>query len=142
MDINLKEINSYTQALTVGLEWGELSDDFDKFIGKLAYIRVYSGSIKAKENVYNPRTNKRVRLANIYQMHANKQIAIEEVFAGDICTVVGFKDIQTGDTLSAENKQVILENIKFPEPVIGVVIEPKAQKDIDKLNSSLQILAE
>ncbi|MCD4792341.1 MAG: elongation factor G [Bacteroidales bacterium] len=114
----------------------------DKFIGKLAYIRVYSGSIKAKENVYNPRTNKRVRLANIYQMHANKQIAIEEVFAGDICTVVGFKDIQTGDTLTSEYKKVILENINFPEPVIGVVIEPKAQKDIDKLNASLQTLSE
>jgi len=114
----------------------------DKFIGKLAYVRIYSGSLKAKSNVYNPRTNKRVRLANIYQMHANKQIAKDEVFAGDICAVVGFKDIQTGDTLSAENKQVILENIKFPEPVIGVVIEPKAQKDIEKLNSSLQILAE
>ncbi len=114
----------------------------DKFIGKLAYIRVYSGSIKAKENVYNPRTNKRVRLANIYQMHANKQIAIEEVFAGDICTVVGFKDIQTGDTLTSEYKKVILENIIFPEPVIGVVIEPKAQKDIDKLSASLQTLSE
>ena len=114
----------------------------DKFIGKLAYVRIYSGSLKAKSNVYNPRTSKRVRLANIYQMHANKQIPKDEVYAGDICAVVGFKDIQTGDTLSAENKQVILENIKFPEPVIGVVIEPKAQKDIDKLNSSLQILAE
>jgi len=114
----------------------------DKFFGKLAYIRVYSGSIKAKENVYNPRTNKRVRLANIYQMHANKQIAIDEVFAGDICAVTGFKDIQTGDTLTTENKKVILEDINFPEPVIGVVIEPKAQKDIDKLNTSLLILAE
>ncbi|MCF6366087.1 MAG: elongation factor G [Bacteroidales bacterium] len=114
----------------------------DKFIGKLAYVRIYSGSLKAKSNVYNPRTNKRVRLANIYQMHANKQIAKDEVFAGDICAVVGFKDIQTGDTLSAENKQVILENIKFPEPVIGIVIEPKVQKDIEKLNASLQILAE
>ena len=114
----------------------------DKFFGKLAYIRIYSGSIKAKGNVYNPRTNKRVRLANIYQMHANKQIAIDEVFAGDICAVTGFKDIQTGDTLTTENKKVILEDINFPEPVIGVVIEPKAQKDIDKLNTSLLILAE
>ncbi len=114
----------------------------DKFIGKLAYIRIYSGSIRAKENVYNPRTNKRVRLANIYQMHANKQISKDEVLAGDICAVVGFKDIQTGDTLTAENKKVILENIKFPEPVIGAVIEPKVQKDIDKLNASLLVLAE
>ncbi len=114
----------------------------DKFIGKLAYVRIYSGSLKAKSNVFNPRTNKRVRLANIYQMHANKQIAKDEVFAGDICAVVGFKDIQTGDTLTSENKKIVLENIKFPEPVIGVVVEPKAQKDIEKLNASLQILAE
>jgi len=114
----------------------------DKFIGKLAYVRIYSGSLKAKANVFNPRINKRVRLSNIYQMHANKQISRDEVFAGDICAVVGFKDIQTGDTLSSEGKQIILENIKFPEPVIGVVVEPKAQKDIDKLAASLNILAE
>jgi elongation factor G len=114
----------------------------DKFTGKLAYLRIYSGTIKEKSTVFNPRTNSRVRLANIYQMHANKQIQKEEVFAGDICAVVGFKDIQTGDTLTSEHKQVILENIKFPEPVIGVVIEPKTQKDIDKLTNSLQILAE
>jgi len=114
----------------------------DKFIGKLAYVRIYSGSLKAKANVFNPRINKRVRLSNIYQMHANKQIAKDEVSAGDICAVVGFKDIQTGDTLSAENKQIVLENIKFPEPVIGVVVEPKAQKDIDKLAAALNVLAE
>ena len=114
----------------------------DKFIGKLAYVRIYSGSLKAKTNVFNPRINKRVRLSNIYQMHANKQIAKDEVSAGDICAVVGFKDIQTGDTLSAENKQIVLENIKFPEPVIGVVVEPKAQKDIDKLATALNVLAE
>jgi elongation factor G len=114
----------------------------DKFIGKLAYIRIYSGSIKEKENVFNPRTGKRVRLANIYQMHANKQITKKEVYAGDICAVVGFKDIQTGDTLSSEHKKIVLENIKFPEPVIGIVIEPKAQKDIEKLTNSLNVLAE
>ncbi len=114
----------------------------DKYIGKLAYVRVYSGTLKAKENVFNPRINKRVRLSNIYQMHANKQIAKNQVSAGDICAVVGFKDIRTGDTLSSENKQIVLENIKFPEPVIGVVVEPKAQKDIDKLATALNVLAE
>ncbi|MCF6183225.1 MAG: elongation factor G [Bacteroidales bacterium] len=114
----------------------------DKYVGKLAYVRVYSGILKAKSQVFNPRTKKRERLMNLYHMHANKQIAVEEVTAGDICAISGFKDIQTGDTLTAENKQVILENIQFPEPVIGIVIEPKVQKDIDKLADSLQILSE
>ncbi|NOZ36262.1 MAG: elongation factor G [Chlorobi bacterium] len=114
----------------------------DKYVGKLAYVRVYSGFLKAKSQVFNPRTKKRERLMNLYHMHANKQIAVEEVTAGDICAISGFKDIQTGDTLTAENKQVILENIQFPEPVIGIVIEPKAQKDIDKLADSLQVLSE
>jgi len=114
----------------------------DKFVGKLAYIRVYSGTLKAKNQVFIPRTKKRERLMNLYHMHANKQIAIDEVTAGDICAVSGFKDIQTGDTLTTENKQVILENIHFPDPVIGVVIEPKAQKDIDKLADSLKVLSE
>jgi len=114
----------------------------DKFVGKLAYIRVYSGTLKAKSQVFIPRTKKRERLMNLYHMHANKQIAIDEVTAGDICAVSGFKDIQTGDTLTTENKQVILENIHFPEPVIGIVIEPKAQKDIDKLADSLKVLSE
>ncbi len=114
----------------------------DKFVGKLAYIRVYSGVLKAKAQVFNPRTKKRERLMNLYRMHANKQTAVDEVEAGDICAVSGFKDIKTGDTLTAENKQIILENINFPDPVIGVVIEPKSQKDIDKLENALQILSE
>ena len=114
----------------------------DKFVGKLAYIRVYSGTLKAKSQVFIPRTKKRERLMNLYHMHANKQIVIDEVTAGDICAVSGFKDIQTGDTLTTENKQVILENIHFPDPVIGIVIEPRAQKDIDKLAYALQVLSE
>lgn len=114
----------------------------DKFVGKLAYIRIYSGTLKAKSQVFIPRTKKRERLMNLYHMHANKQIVIDEVTAGDICAVSGFKDIKTGDTLTAENKQVILENIHFPNPVIGIVIEPKAQKDIDKLADSLKVLSE
>jgi elongation factor G len=75
-------------------------------------------------------------------MHANKQIPKAEVNAGDICAVAGIKEVRTGDTLCSENKQIILETIKFPEPVIGVVIEPKSQKDIDKLSESLQVLSE
>jgi elongation factor G len=114
----------------------------DKYTGKLAYVRVYSGSLKEKENVYNISTNKRIRLSNLYQMHANKQIPKNEVFAGDICAVAGIKDVRTGDTLCSEYKQIILENINFPEPVIGIVIEPKSQKDIDRLTESLQILSE
>jgi elongation factor G len=114
----------------------------DKYTGKLAYVRVYSGSLKEKENVFNTGTNKRIRLTNLYQMHANKQIPKAEVNAGDICAVAGIKEVRTGDTLCSENKQIILENIKFPEPVIGVVIEPKSQKDIDKLSESLLVLSE
>ncbi len=114
----------------------------DKFVGKLAYIRVYSGVLKAKTQVFNPRTKKRERLMNLFYMHANKQISAEEVSAGDICAVSGFKDIQTGDTLCTENKQIILENIHFPDPVIGIVVEPKAQKDIDKLEEALNLLSE
>ena len=114
----------------------------DGFIGKLAYVRVYSGKLVAGQQVYNPRTKKRARISKLYQMHANKQIPKNEVLAGDICGVVGFKDIMTGDTLTAEHKQIVLEDILFPEPVIGIVIEPKAQKDIDKLNSALSKLSE
>ncbi len=114
----------------------------DKFVGRLAYIRVYSGVLKAGSYVYNPRTRKKERIAHLYQMHANKQISKEEIKAGDICGAVGFKNISTGDTLCNENKQIVLGNIDFPEPVIGVAIEPKTQKDIDKLSLALSKLAE
>lgn len=114
----------------------------DKFIGKLAYARVYSGKLKAGGTIYNPRTKKRVRIAHLYQMHANKQIPKNEILAGDICGVVGFKDIFTGDTLTAEHRQIVLENIEFPTPVIGIVVEPKTTKDIDKLAFSLEKLSE
>ncbi len=114
----------------------------NKFIGKLAYVRVYSGKLIAGGHVYNPHTKKRIRISHLYQMHANKQIPLKEVLAGDICGVVGFKDIHTGNTLTAEHKQIVLESISFPEPVIGIVIEPRAQKDIDKLNMALSKLAE
>jgi elongation factor G len=114
----------------------------DKYTGKLAYVRVYSGILKEKENVYNVNNGKRIRLSNLYQMHANKQIPKTEVSAGDICAIAGIKEVRTGDTLCSENKQIVLETIKFPEPVIGIVVEPKSQKDIDRLSESLQILSE
>jgi elongation factor G len=114
----------------------------DPFVGRLAYIRVYSGVLKAGSYVYNPRTRKRERISRLYQMHANKQNPKEEIKAGDICSAVGFKDIRTGDTLCDENKQIILESMEFPEPVIGIAVEPKTQKDLDKLGNGLAKLAE
>lgn len=114
----------------------------DRFVGRLAYVRVYSGVLKSGSFVYNPRTRQKVRISHIYQMHANKQIKIEEVSAGDICGVVGFKDVATGDTLCAENKQIVLETITFPKPVIGIAIEPKSKKDLDRLGIALNKLAE
>jgi len=114
----------------------------DRFVGRLAYIRVYSGILKAGSYVYNPRTNKKERISHLYQMHANKQTQKEEIHAGDICGAVGFKDIRTGDTLCAENKQIILETMTFPEPVIGVAVEPKTQNDLEKLSLALAKLSE
>ncbi len=114
----------------------------DRFVGRLAYVRVYSGVLKSGSFVYNPRTRQKVRISHIYQMHANKQMKKDEVRAGDICGVVGFKDVVTGDTLSAENKQVVLETISFPKPVIGIAVEPKSKKDLDKLGIALHKLAE
>ncbi len=114
----------------------------DPFVGRLAYIRVYSGVLKAGSYVYNPRTRKRERISRLYQMHANKQNPKEEIKAGDICSAVGFKDIRTGDTLCDENKQIVLESMEFPEPVIGIAVEPKTQKDLDKLGNGLAKLAE
>ncbi len=114
----------------------------DPFVGRLAYIRVYSGVLKAGSYVYNPRTRKRERISRLYQMHANKQNPQEEIKAGDICSAVGFKDIRTGDTLCDENKQIVLESMEFPEPVIGIAVEPKTQKDLDKLGNGLAKLAE
>jgi elongation factor G len=114
----------------------------DRFVGRLAYLRVYSGVLKAGSYVFNPRTKKKERISHLYQMHANKQISIEEISAGDICGAVGFKDIRTGDTLCAEHKQIILESMTFPEPVIGIAVEPKTQNDIDKLGNALSKLTE
>jgi len=114
----------------------------DPFVGRLAYLRVYSGSINAKDQAYNTRTQKLERLNRLFLMHANKQKALSEIKAGDICAVVGFKNIKTGDTLCAKDKPIILETMQFPEPVIGLAIEPEVQADVDKVGEALGKLAE
>ncbi len=114
----------------------------DPYVGRLVYLRVYSGILKSGSQVFNPRTGKKERISRIYQMHANKQNPKEEIFAGDICAGVGFKDLKTGDTLCDIDKPISLETMSFPEPVISVAIEPKTQKDLDKLGSALAKLAE
>jgi elongation factor G len=114
----------------------------DPFVGRLAFLRIYSGVLKAGDTVLNVRTGKRERINRLFQMHANKQNPKESISAGDICAGVGFKDIKTGDTLCAINKPILLESMDFPEPVIGVAIEPKTQADVDKLSLALNKLAE
>ncbi|GHU99354.1 elongation factor G [Bacteroidia bacterium] len=114
----------------------------DPFVGRLAFIRAYSGRLDAGSYVLNSRSDKKERISRLYQMHANKQNPIEFVEAGDICAVVGFKDVRTGDTLCAENSPIVLESMTFPEPVIGIAVEPKTQKDLDKLGIALGKLAE
>jgi elongation factor G len=114
----------------------------DPFVGRLAFIRVYSGVLTAGMQLLNTRNGKKTRISKIYQMHANKQNPLEEVGAGDIAAVVGFKDIKTGDTLCDESKPILLESMTFPEPVIGIAIEPKTQKDVEKLGMALNKLAE
>jgi elongation factor G len=114
----------------------------DPYVGRLCFIRVYSGRINAGDTVFNSRTGKKERISRLYQMHSNKQNPIEYIEAGDICAAVGFKDIRTGDTLSDIDNPVVLESMDFPEPVIGIAIEPKTQKDLDKLSNGLAKLAE
>lgn len=114
----------------------------DPFVGRLAYFRCYSGKLDAGSYVLNTRSGQKERISRIFQMHANKQNQIPTIFAGDIGAAVGFKDIKTGDTLCAENAPIVLEAMNFPEPVIGLAIEPKTQADMDKLGVSLGKLAE
>ncbi len=114
----------------------------DPFVGRLAFVRIYSGRIDAGSYVYNSRSNKKERVSRIFQMHANKQNPVEFIEAGDICAVVGFKDVRTGDTICEENNKIVLESMSFPEPVIGLAIEPKTQKDLDKLGVALNKLSE
>jgi elongation factor G len=114
----------------------------DPFVGRLCFTRAYSGKLPAGSYVLNTRTGNKERISRIFQMHANKQNQIDELGAGDIAALVGFKDIRTGDTLCAENAPIVLESMNFPEPVIGVAIEPKTQADQDKLGIGLNKLAE
>lgn len=114
----------------------------DPFVGRLCFFRAYSGRLEAGSYVYNTRTQKKERISRIFQMHANKQNSIPFLEAGDIGAAVGFKDIKTGDTLCDEKFPIILESMNFPEPVIGLAIEPKTQADMDKLGVALNKLAE
>ena len=114
----------------------------DPFVGRLAFMRVYSGRVDAGSYVHNVRTGKKESIARLYQMHSNHQNPIEFVEAGDICAAVGFKDLRTGDTICNENHPIVLESMEFPDPVIGVAVEPKTQSDLDKLGIALGKLAE
>ena len=114
----------------------------DPFVGRLAYIRAYSGKLDAGTYVVNSRSGKKERVARLYQMHSNHQNPIEFVTAGDICAAVGFKDLRTGDTICGEGHQYCLESMEFPDPVIGIAVEPKTQNDLDKLGIALAKLAE
>ena len=114
----------------------------DPFVGRLAFLRAYSGKLDAGSYVLNTRSDKKERVARLYQMHSNKQNPIECVEAGDICAAVGFKDLRTGDTICFEQAPITLESMEFPDPVIGLAVEPKTQKDLDKLGIALAKLAE
>ena len=114
----------------------------DPFVGRLAFFRAYSGRLDAGSYVLNNRSGKKERISRIYQMHANKQNAIDFIEAGDIGAAVGFKSIKTGDTLSDEKHPIILESMDFPDPVIGIAVEPKTKADVDKLGMALAKLAE
>jgi len=114
----------------------------DPFVGRLCFVRAYSGTLPAGSYVKNTRSGKKERISRIFQMHSNKQNPIDKLEAGDIGAVVGFKDIRTGDTLCAMDAPIVLESMSFPAPVIGVAIEPKSQADIDKLSNGLAKLSE
>lgn len=114
----------------------------DPFVGRLCFIRAYSGVLESGSYIYNTRSNQKERISRVFQMHANKQNQIERLTAGDIGAVVGFKDIKTGDTLCDEKRKVVLESMVFPEPVIGYAIEPKKQADVDKLGMAISKLVE
>ncbi len=114
----------------------------DPYVGRLCFMRVYSGRLEAGTAVLNTRSGKKERIARLYQMHSNKQNPIDFVEAGDIAAAVGFKDLRTGDTLCDEKHPIVLESMSFPDPVIGIAVEPKSQKDMDKLGMALAKLAE
>ncbi|MBO5016881.1 MAG: elongation factor G [Bacteroidaceae bacterium] len=114
----------------------------DPYVGRLTFFRVYSGKVEAGSYIYNSRSGKKERVSRLFQMHSNKQNPVELISAGDIGAGVGFKDIRTGDTLCDETAPIVLESMDFPEPVIGIAVEPKTQKDMEKLSNGLAKLAE
>ena len=114
----------------------------DPYVGRLTFIRVYSGKVEAGSYIYNTRSGKKERVSRLFQMHSNHQNPVEVLSAGDIGAGVGFKDIRTGDTLCDETAPIVLESMDFPDPVIGIAVEPKTQKDLDKLSNGLAKLAE
>ena len=114
----------------------------DPYVGRLTFFRVYSGKIEAGSYTYNTRSHKKERVSRLFQMHSNHQNPVEVIGAGDIGAGVGFKDIHTGDTLCDEDAPIVLESMDFPDPVIGIAVEPKTQKDLDKLSQGLAKLAE
>ena len=114
----------------------------DPYVGRLVFFRVYSGQIAAGSYVFNSRSGKKERISRLFQMHSNKQNPMETIGCGDIGAGVGFKDIRTGDTLCAEDAPIVLEAMDFPDPVLGIAVEPKTQKDLDRLDQGLQKLAE
>ena len=114
----------------------------DPYVGRLTFFRVYSGKVEAGSYIYNSRSRKKERVSRLFQMHSNHQNPVEVIGAGDIGAGVGFKDIHTGDTLCDEEAPIVLESMDFPDPVIGIAVEPKTQKDLDKLSQGLAKLAE
>ena len=114
----------------------------DPFVGRLAFLRAYSGKLDAGSYVLNTRSGKKERVSRLFQMHSNKQNAIDFVEAGDICAAVGFKELRTGDTICVDTNPIVLESMTFPDPVIGLAVEPKTQKDLDKLGVALGKLSE
>src|SRR5690606_32370469 len=114
----------------------------DPFVGRLAFFRVYSGALDAGSYILNNRSGKKERISRIYQMHSNKQEPIDRIEAGDIGAAVGFKDIKTGDTLTDEKHPIVLEPMSFPDPVIGISVEPKTKADVDQMGMALAKLAE
>ena len=114
----------------------------DPYVGRLTFFRVYSGKVQAGSYVYNVRSGKKERISRLFQMNSNHQNPVDVIAAGDIGAGVGFKDVRTGDTLSDEDAPIVLESMDFPDPVIGIAVEPKTQKDLDKLSNGLAKLAE
>ena len=114
----------------------------DPYVGRLTFFRVYSGKVASGSYIFNVRSGKKERVSRLFQMHSNHQNPVDEIGAGDIGAGVGFKDIRTGDTLAEEGAPIVLESMDFPDPVIGIAVEPKTQKDLDKLSTGLAKLAE